>query len=194
MPRWNRFSRKRSAHQINLSDVQRQNIQRAVDAMGFDYRSFTPSAFVHTALAFRKRPLELLQRGFDLSLHGLFCATVHTDYIVVNSQLHPLHRAHVLLHEAAHVVLGHDGTASVLKEIPDLLPFVKPDAVVKGHMRRLDDSRDDPIEIEAEEFVIEVQRRVALARRHEMFFGMTSSIPSARPYTDMLELRFSADD
>ena len=58
---------------------------------------------------------------------GLWVATAGTDYIYHVDGTTPFHKTHIVLHEVAHMLLGHEGSASARQNLgrllaPDLSP------------------------------------------------------------------------
>ncbi|MEU9793986.1 ParH-like protein [Streptomyces sparsogenes] len=85
--------------------------RRLVD--GLDLPSpFDPAAFVALLSERRGRPIELLPVTVRGSLPcGLLATTDRADYICYAADTTDLHRQHIVLHEAAHLLWGHEGTA-----------------------------------------------------------------------------------
>ncbi|MFD8382459.1 ParH-like protein [Streptomyces sp. NPDC059679] len=73
---------------------------------------FDPAAFVALLAERRGRPIELLPVTVRHSLPcGLLATTDRADYILYAADTTALHRQHIVLHETAHLLWGHDGTA-----------------------------------------------------------------------------------
>ncbi|WDN57289.1 ParH-like protein [Streptomyces clavuligerus] len=119
---------------------------------------FSAEALI-TALAERRgRPIEILTAPLPAPVPcGLLVATDRADYIVCTAQTTELHRQHILLHEAAHLLCGHDRTA--LPETPALPLLVPglPDGLVRRVLGRTGHS--EPQEQEAELLASLILRR-----------------------------------
>ena len=80
------------------------------------------------------RPLRvvLLSQTFPAP-SGAWLSTTEGDVIVIDADASPLHRDHILAHELAHILLGHDQRTSTATSamLPDLDP-----AVVRGVLAR----------------------------------------------------------
>ncbi|MCZ7416139.1 MULTISPECIES: ParH-like protein [unclassified Streptomyces] len=89
---------------------------------------FDATAFIASVAERRGRPIEILPVPLPhTGPCGLLATTSGTDYILCTRDTTALHREHILLHEAAHLLFGHDrqtdadaGTLGVL--IPHLPP------------------------------------------------------------------------
>ncbi|MER6916117.1 ParH-like protein [Streptomyces sp. NPDC000594] len=61
---------------------------------------------------------------------GLWVATDEVDYILYQSNTSKAHRAHIVRHEAGHMLLGHTSTQANRDEVAQLLmPTLSPDLV-----------------------------------------------------------------
>ncbi|MCX3058213.1 ParH-like protein [Streptomyces beihaiensis] len=79
---------------------------------------------------------------------GLLVTTDHTDRILYATDTTPLHQQHILLHEAAHLICGHDKAAPTDSEAASpLLPHLS-GALVKRVLGRT--VYTEPLEREAE--------------------------------------------
>lgn len=69
---------------------------------------FDAEAFVDVLARDRGRPIGLLPVAAQPDVPcGLVVTTRNSDWIVYCSDTSPLHRQHILLHEAAHILCGH---------------------------------------------------------------------------------------
>lgn len=94
-------------------------------------RPFDEVALVARLAERRGRPIELIPVDTRPNLPcGLLMVTDHADCIVYATDTTVLHQRHILLHEAAHLVCGHDraasgpvpgGTDALLSHLPDAL-------------------------------------------------------------------------
>ncbi|MBO1420276.1 ParH-like protein [Streptomyces sp. FH025] len=95
----------------------------------------------------RGRPIELLPvPARPHTPCGLLVSTLEADYILYAADTGALHRRHILVHEIAHLLLDHAGTAP-LAPAAALLPHLSP-ALVRRVLGRT--SYDEPQEREAE--------------------------------------------
>ncbi|NUR63591.1 MAG: hypothetical protein HOV87_33760 [Catenulispora sp.] len=73
---------------------------------------FSAEAFVARLAADRGRPIDLVPVTSRPRLPcGLLVTLEHTDVIVYFADTAALHREHIILHEAAHLLCGHDQAA-----------------------------------------------------------------------------------
>ncbi|WP_237404488.1 ParH-like protein [Actinacidiphila reveromycinica] len=110
-------------------------------------RPFDEVALVARLAERRGRPIELIPVDALPNLPcGLLMVTDHADCIVYATDTSALHQRHILLHEAAHLVCGHDRVAPAPAKRPaadgdvpsgarTLLPHL-PDALVRRVLGR----------------------------------------------------------
>ncbi|MFE7129824.1 ParH-like protein [Streptomyces sp. NPDC057638] len=75
-------------------------------------RPFTSESFIAALAERRGRPIEVLPVDVGHTLPcGLLMTTDRADYILCAADTTAFHRQHILLHEAAHLLCGHDRRA-----------------------------------------------------------------------------------
>lgn len=87
---------------------------------------FDPVVFIRELARQRGRVVELLPVAGRVAVPcGLLITTADADYIVYDADTTELHRRHILLHEAAHLLCGHHesegpsaGAAALVPELP----------------------------------------------------------------------------
>ncbi|MFD5624940.1 ParH-like protein [Streptomyces sp. NPDC127072] len=92
---------------------------------------FDAETFLALLAKRRGRPIEILPVAVDAGVPcGLLVTTDHADYILCTPGTSALHRQHILVHEAAHLLCGHDRSpASETPGVRALLPGLSPDLV-----------------------------------------------------------------
>ncbi|MBM9508884.1 ParH-like protein [Streptomyces sp. KK5PA1] len=83
---------------------------------------FDAAAFIGALARRRGRPIELLP--VPLLPHtpcGLLVTTARADYILYAADTTPLHQQHILLHEAAHLICGHDSATPAMSCAAEVL-------------------------------------------------------------------------
>ena len=128
---------------------------------------FDAETFIAGLAGKRGRPIELI--GVPARPDrpcGLLVTTARSDLIIYSSDTSTVHRRHILLHEAAHLVRNHDaagaaGTAGVGALLPHLSP-----ALIRTVLGRT--VYTEPQEREAELIATMIHHRVArgLATAH----------------------------
>lgn len=121
-------------------------------------------------------------------LFGFWYPTRETDFIAINANLHHVHQLHTLLHELAHMLLGHRGTdlrqllAEDLMQQLNLVP-------AEGHLRSAStiDQADNSQEREAEQFVMAIRRKLVAVRRLQELYGEPTSNAILRSYVRGLD-------
>ncbi|MEU6967177.1 ParH-like protein [Kitasatospora aureofaciens] len=110
-------------------------------------RPFDPVALLEQLAVRRGRPIELLPvAARPHAPCGLLVSTLEADYILYAADTGALHQRHILVHEIAHLLLDHAGSAP-LAPAAALLPNLSP-ALVQRVLGRT--SYDEPQEREAE--------------------------------------------
>lgn len=134
--------------------------RRIVD--GLDLPSpFDVTAFVAELGRRRGRPVTLLPVASRPDRPcGLLVTTSLRDYILYAADTTPLHQQHILLHEAAHLLCGHD-TSSPAASLDALLPHLPP-ALVRSVLGRA--VYTEPQEQEAELVASLILSRVTSGR------------------------------
>lgn len=69
-------------------------------------------AFLAWLANVRRRQILVLPWNTVGGISGCWVEREHTDFLVVDEKASPLHRSHVICHEAAHMWLGHRGHAA----------------------------------------------------------------------------------
>ncbi|WP_344659843.1 hypothetical protein [Catenulispora subtropica] len=123
---------------------------------------FDAESFIASLAEQRGRPIELIPLPFRPDRPcGLLVTTLRADVIIYSSDTTAMHRRHILLHEAAHLLRGHDGGAASAIGPSVLLPHLSP-ALIKSVLGRTVYS--EPQEREAELIASLIHHRVAQDR------------------------------
>lgn len=110
-------------------------------------RPFDPVVLLEQLAVRRGRPIELLPvPARPHAPCGLLVSTLEADYILYAADTGVLHQRHILVHEIAHLLLDHAGSAP-LAPAAALLPSLSP-ALVQRVLGRT--GYDEPQEREAE--------------------------------------------
>lgn len=166
----------------------RTTVQAVVEGLGYNFDKFEIEDFQRHIARQQKRPLSIHYVTLAPDLFGFWYPTETTDYIAVNANLHPAHRIHTLLHELAHILLGHHGR--------DLRSILGEDRILQlgtlagaGHLRSAAtiNQENDPQEREAEEFVLLIRHKLVTAHRLQELYGEPTSIDTLRPYVRGLD-------
>jgi hypothetical protein len=92
---------------------------------------FEATVFIAALARTRGRPITLMP--LSLPPHtpcGLLVSTDSSDYIVYAADTTYLHQQHILLHEAAHLICGHDATSPAVSPAAQVLaPHLPPGLV-----------------------------------------------------------------
>ncbi|WP_138418348.1 hypothetical protein [Sinomonas gamaensis] len=95
---------------------------------------------------------------------GLWFSLPDTDLVLHADTVSPLHREQIILHEFAHIVLGHERLMEDGRHLASLLPDLKPSMVSRCLARC---QRQSPPEIVAESLADLFADALAQARRAE---------------------------
>lgn len=112
-------------------------------------RPFSLSQLLATLAGQRQRPIHLspIASGPGAPC-GLWIGTAEADYIFHEEGTTPWHKTHIIMHEVAHMLLGHEGTAAFHKQARLLAPDVDP-AMVRLILGRTAYSTQEEREAEA---------------------------------------------
>lgn len=112
-----------------LDDVRRR-CEEALHALDLP-RPFTLEALCGSLEADRGRPLRLLPLPIDsASPCGLWVSTNEADYVFHQTVTSGLHQEHIVLHELAHMILGHDVAHEAAEDLrTELVPKLDPNVV-----------------------------------------------------------------
>ncbi len=173
---------------MSASVETRTTVQAVVEGLGYAFDHFEVEDFQQHVAARRGRPLKVYYIPLSPELFGFWYPAELTDYIAVNANLLPVHRIHTLLHEIAHMLLGHRGM--------DLRDLFGSDIAHKlgislgeGHLRAATTiaDTDNLQEREAELFVLLIRRKLVTAQRLHELYGEPTSIPAMQPYVRGLD-------
>ncbi len=163
-----------------------QRIQFVLDRLCYEFDEFEVDHFVRHLEHLRGRSIVRMSYDFDPSLTGLWIPAETADYIFYTRFTHPIHQVHIMLHEIAHIVLGHP-----CKRIDQIVPLSLLNTFQSSDKflgRVLDDSETDFDEQEAEAFVYLIQQRIVAAKRFSQLTHGQSSIDGLNRFTDSLGL------
>ena len=163
-------------------------IQTVIDDLDYDFASFAIDDFQRHIERRRGQPLQVRYAPFLYELFGFWCNAERADYVFINAKLHPAQRIHTLLHEFAHILLGHRGmnlSELLGEDLARELGFASYD----GHLRAAEriGKENSPEDQEAELFVLLIQRKLLAARRLHELYGEPTSIAFLRPYVEGLD-------
>lgn len=109
---------------------------------------FDVQSFCRSLAARRSRPLLLRPMASKAGPCGLWVAGPTADHIFYEQETSPLHQDHIILHEASHLVCGHQAAPVSETEFSRLLfPNLEPE-MVKAVLARAAYSMEDELEAE----------------------------------------------
>lgn len=148
----------------------KKKLTTLLDELGYDYKTFSMEGFVQHVETLKQRKFRFIDWDLPPQLFGLWISDANRplEYIFLASDLPPIQRTHVQLHEIGHFLCGHptlkfDGRTS----IADLLPLFRSNLYTND------------MEIEAETLAAIIQERVF---RYSLGHELSISI-SSRPDT-----------
>ena len=162
--------------------------QTIINKLDYDFAAFTLDHFVHHLEQLRRRAIIVGDVPFQAELFGLWFPEVTTDYIFVNSRVHPVHRTHIVLHELSHILLEHQTMpldelldAKILRELGI--------RGAQGHLRsrRTLKAPNNLEEKEAEVFVSLLHHEIVRAERFAELLGETTSLAYRRRFSRALD-------
>lgn len=149
---------------------------------------FDARAFCSAIAAQRGRPILLEAITTRAGPFGLWAATPDTDYIFYEFETSAWHQDHIILHEACHLLCGHDPIPVTAEQFARLmLPDLDPEMVRRVLMRSAY-SRDDEREAELLASLIlertEGSRPTQTATRHKNADDPVSRLESILDHGD----------
>lgn len=160
-----------------------KRVRQAIENLDYNFQQFELESLVHRIEDRRQRGITRVPFPFQPGLTGLWVPATEIDYIFYASNTHVLHQNHIILHELAHIVLGHrcQSLAQILP--PELLAQLSA-GVSFGRLRQVETMiSDDEQEQESELFVYLIQEQVVRARRLAELTGESSSVPGFGRFT-----------
>ena len=138
---------------------------------------FDLQAFVDAASAARRKPIELIPLDTEQTTPcGLLAATDRADYIFYAANTSGLHVEHIVVHEIAHLLMGHQGTTPLAMDttVLNLLMPSLPTEVIRRVLGRT-------VYAEAEEQQAELLASLVLHRTRQ---AITSRPPAPADMTE----------
>ncbi|WP_428936076.1 ParH-like protein [Streptomyces sp. ACT015] len=121
---------------------------------------FSAEGFIALLAERRGRPIELIPVASRPDVPcGLLISTDHVDRILYTTDTTPLHRQHILLHEAAHIICEHHAGPAPATAASALMPHL-PSALVQRVLGRT-------VYTEPQEHEAELLATLILARAHQ---------------------------
>lgn len=162
------------------------SLEQVVARLEYDFSNFELADFIQHIERLKRREIFLLPVPFEMDLSAIWIRGESTDYIFHNKRMHSIQSTHNILHEIAHIILGH--TCWPIDEVlpPELLALVR-NPNPQGRLRKADRNlRMDEEEQEAEAFVFLIQKRLVTANRMTELMGQSSSIGPLRQWVDSM--------
>lgn len=166
----------------------RISVDAVIEALNYNFVEFEMEDFLRHVALRRNRPLRVHTAPLSPDLFGFWYPAQDIDFIAVNANLHPAHQLHTVLHEVAHMLLGHRGM-DLRKLLADDLIRQLNIVQAEGHLRAAStiDRANSPQEREAEQFVLTIHRKLVNARKLTELFGEPTSNTELRPYVRGLD-------
>ena len=106
---------------MNRNQLARLREELRPTAETLPHRGADIESFRQVLEEIRQRPVQLIPRALGPEILGLWLATDTADYIVYELNTSAYHQRHIVYHEGAHMLRGHEGPA-----IPDLFSTLAP--------------------------------------------------------------------
>jgi hypothetical protein len=156
------------------------HLEQVVESLDYDFKRFDLADFIEHIARIQRREIIAKAVAFAPEVSAAWVRGETADYVFYNNNLHPVHRSHSILHELAHILLGHDCHAvdvALLQGVDNQWNTNQP----QGRLRVANHPRDDVQEQDAEAFVYCIQQRLVATDRRQALMGRSSSIaPLAR--------------
>lgn len=161
-------------------------LNTVIEQLEYDFNTFELNDFVRHVERLRRREILTLPLPLDLGLSAIWIRARSADYIFYNDRLHPIHKTHNILHEIAHILLGHTCQSIDAVLPPDLMAQLQTEPV-QGRLRKADPHlRADVEEQVAEAFVFHIQKRLVNANRMAELMSRSSSIEALERWVETM--------
>ncbi len=161
-------------------------VEHALSGLGYDFTRFEVNGFVQHIAHRRQREIIIQEHALSGAIFGAWYPGETLDFIFLKPAIHPAQSIHSLIHELAHIVLGHRGF-----DLRDVLGKDSASAFgiqqSGGHLRAPGNFRDTEEDGEAELFAYLLQHRLLEVNRLHELYGALSSIEHLRRYLDSLD-------
>lgn len=161
-----------------------KEVQRIIRALDYNFDYFSLEHFVRHIEQVRNRRIVVQGWLFEPTFYAVWVPAKYSDYILFNSALHPVHQTHSVLHELAHMLLGHRCYPLEQFLSEELLQSLRPDTECGCPRTESLKGMDTTQEAEAELFVFLIQRQVVNARRMNELYSGGSTVEVFQPYAD----------
>jgi hypothetical protein len=160
--------------------MNQQHVQQVFHGLEYSFADFSLDHFVHHVSQRRQRPIFRVPVSFSPGISGAWVPRTALDFIFYRSNVHPIHQAHIVLHELAHMLLAHPLRTL---HVPLPLDDQQDNELIQGHLRTITFNRlKDDHEREAEYFVELIQKQVVYADRLDHLTMGGSSIEALHPF------------
>lgn len=157
-------------------------VQSEIQALNYDFTRFSVKDFVEHIERRHKKRIYLFSYPLADALFGLWIPSDLGHIVVVNANTHPIHQAHIIIHEVGHILFNHpvDPLNQVLPpELLKVLGVIEAYGCVR-YANRAAITRTQR-ELEAETFAFQVQDHIIRAKRLHELTQVGSSIESVLP-------------
>lgn len=105
----------------------KSRMRRKLDALGFDFRTFTLDSFVAWLEATCGRRIIYIPLALPATLHGAWFtdAELPIEYIFFDNSVPAIHQTHTQLHELCHVINGHKTVALTSEKLRKLILYLR---------------------------------------------------------------------
>lgn len=87
----------------------------------YDFSSFTLQGFIAWVGKKRGKAIEMTAWAMPAAIFGAWIEVEDMDYIFYDEDAIPLHKAHIQLHELAHMLCGHETIKATKETLADIL-------------------------------------------------------------------------
>lgn len=102
-------------------------MRQRLDALGFDFRTFTLDNFVAWLEATRGRRIIYIPLALPATLHGAWFtdAELPLEYIFFDNSVPAIHQTHTQLHELCHIINNHKTVALTSEKLRRLILYLR---------------------------------------------------------------------
>lgn len=148
-------------------------IEQNIHRIGYDFEDFTIDHFIKHIEQITRRDIILQSYPLSSQISGIWVKAQTANYIIYNDNHHPTYQNHIILHEIAHIMLGHQP-----KPLINVLPELMGVGLFRTYL--VDDQSVE--EIEAETWVNLLHSQIMKNGRFSMLLKQSTTVSALEPF------------
>jgi hypothetical protein len=159
----------------------RDPVEVVLENLEYDFTQFELTDFIAHIERLNRREIILQALPHTGRVNAMWVRTKTADFILYDGDIHSIYNTHLILHELAHIVLGHSGLSMEAVLSPELLAELPAQGLCRKVGLVCPPGQEEQ-EKEAEAFVFLVQKRLVAANRLSALLSQSTSIGPLRDW------------